>query len=100
MSNAEKSAKSSKGKKVSVWNWLGTLILLGIPGVNLIALILFIIFSKAPAKRSFCIATLILWALGIVLVCAAFLIFPQQLSSLADYLRSAANAPAVSLPGF
>lgn len=99
MSNVEKSAKSSKGRKVSVWNWLGTLILLGIPGVNVIALILFLIFSKAQAKRSFCIAYLILGIVGILLVCAAFLIFPQQLSELADYLREAASS-TTALPGF
>lgn len=95
MANAE---KSGKNRRVSVWNWLGTLILMGIPGVNLIALILFLIFSKAQAKRSYCIAVLILWLLAVALVVAALLIFPDQLSQLADYLRSAAE-PAVSLPG-
>ena len=95
MSSAE---KSGKGRKVSVWNWLGTLILLGIPGVNLIALILFIIFSKAPAKRSFCIAALILMLLGFALVCAAFLILPDQLAQLAQALREAAYDSMVSLP--
>ena len=92
--------KSGKNKKVSVWNWLGTLILMAIPGVNLIALILFLIFAKAQAKRSYCIAVLILWLLGVVLVAAAFLIFPDQLTQLADYMRQTANEPVVSLPGF
>ena len=32
--------KSNKYRKVSFWNWLGTLILFSIPGVNVIALIL------------------------------------------------------------
>ena len=98
MSSAEKSGKSSKSKRVSVWNWLGTLILLAIPGVNVIALILFLIFSRAQAKRSFCIAYLILGILGIALVCAAFLAFPTQLSDLASYLRETAKMPSVSLP--
>ena len=91
--------KNGKNKKVSVWNWMGTLILMAIPGVNLIALILFLIFAKAQAKRSYCIACLVLWLVGIALVCAAFLAFPEQLSQLADYLRQTANEPMVSLPG-
>ena len=98
MASAEKSGKSGKSKRVSVWNWMGTLILLAIPGVNLIALILFLIFAKAQAKRSFCVAWLILMLLIIVLTVAALLIFPQQLTDLATYLRGLAAEPVISLP--
>ena len=77
----------SKFKKVSVWNWLGTLILCSIPGVRLIALILFIIFAKAQSKRSFAIAMLVLDVLVLALVVAAFLIFPDQLAQFAADLR-------------
>ena len=77
----------SKYKKVSVWNWLGTLILCSIPGVRLIALILFIIFAKAQSKRSFAIAMLVLDVLVLALVVAAFLIFPDQLAQFAADLR-------------
>ena len=97
MARADK-VKNNKGKKVSVWNWMGTLILLGIPGVNIIALILFLIFSKAQAKRSFLIAYLVLGILAVVLVCAVFLAFPEQLSELATLMRGTANDPAVFLP--
>ena len=97
MSSAEKSTKSSKNKKVSVWNWIGTIILMGIPGVNLISAILFIIFAKAQAKRSFCIAWLILSILCLVLLCAAFLFLPELMTSISDLLRAAAE-PVVSLP--
>ena len=79
--------EKSKSKKVSVWNWMGTLILCSIPGVNIIALILFIILAKAPAKRSFAIAALILMILAFALVFAAFLIFPDELARLAAQLR-------------
>lgn len=92
MSSAEKSGKS-RSKRVSVWNWLGTLILLGIPGVNLIALIAFLILSKAQAKRSFCVAYLILLVLAVALVCGAFLAFPKELSDFANQLRTVANEP-------
>ena len=97
MSSAEKSTKSSKNKKVSIWNWMGTIILMGLPGVNLISAILFIIFAKTQAKRSFCIAWLILAAIGLVLCCAAFLFLPEMMTAFADQLRTAAQ-PVVSLP--
>ena len=77
----------SKYKKVSVWNWLSTLILCSIPGVRLIALILFIIFAKAQSKRSFAIAMLVLDVLVVALAFAAFLIFPDQLAQFAADLR-------------
>ena len=93
MAGAEK-----KSKKVSVWNWLGTLILLSLPGVNVIALILFLIFSEAQAKKSFCIACLILMILSLALVCAVLLAFPQQLTDLAAFLRQQAGAPLTPLP--
>jgi len=83
-----------KYRKVAVWNWLGTLILLSIPGINIITLILTIILAKAQAKRSFAIAMLLLMILGAALICAAFLIFPQQLSQFAADLR---GGDAVSL---
>lgn len=79
--------KSSKYRKVSVWNWMGTLIVCSIPGVNIIALILMIILAKAQAKRSFAIAVLVLWILCAALVCAAFLVFPQELAQFAADLR-------------
>ena len=97
MSSADKNTKSSKSKKVSVWNWIGTIILMGIPGVNLISAILFIIFAKAQAKRSFCIAWLILSTVGLVLLCAAFLFLPELMTAISEQLRAAAE-PVVSLP--
>ena len=98
MSSADKNIKNNKNKKVSVWNWIGTMILMGIPGVNLISAILFLIFAKAQAKRSFCIAWLILSVLGIVLLCAAFLFLPDVMTAVADGLRAAVAEPVVSLP--
>ena len=92
MARAEnsKNTASRKYRKVSVWNWMGTLILSAIPGVNLIAMILFIIFAKAQAKRSFAVAMLVLMLLGVALTCAAFILFSAELSAFADLLRSGA----------
>ena len=99
MASAEKNTKNNKNRKVSVWNWIGTIILMGIPVVNLISAILFIIFAKAQAKRSFCIAWLILAAVALVLICAAFLFLPELMTSISEFLRATAAAnPAVSLP--
>ena len=86
-----KRAGKNKGKRISVWNWMGTLLLCCIPGVNLIALILFIVFGKTASKRGFAIASLLLMLLFALLICAAFLIFPEQLTQLAETLRGGAT---------
>lgn len=77
-----------KYKKVSMWNWMGTILLSAIPGVNFIAAILFIIFAKAQAKRSYAVALLILLLVQVALVCAGFILFSEQLAAFADTLRS------------
>ena len=79
-------SKTNKGR-VSVLNWMGSLILYGIPGVNLIFLILTIIFAKSGSKRNFAIAGLLLMVLFAVLVCAAFAIFPDYFTTLGQNLR-------------
>lgn len=81
-------ADKNKNKRVSVLNWMGTLILCAIPGINLIALILFIIFAKAQSKRSFAIASLLLLILLAAAICALFLLLPEQMADFADVLRS------------
>lgn len=79
--------KTNKYKKVSVWNWMGTIILCAIPGVNIVAMILTIILAKAQAKRSFAIAMLLLTLLCAALIFAAFLLFPEVFSQFAADLR-------------
>ena len=84
-------AKKSKNR-VSVWNWLLTLLLMAIPGVNLLAVICFLIFGKAQPKRSFALAVLI-WtiviAAGTVVV---LMLIPEQVSNFAKTLRSQLDA--------
>ena len=85
------SGKKSKNR-VSVWNWLLTLLLMAIPGVNLITLICILIFAKAQPKRNYAWAVLI-WAVLITAgTVAALLIFPEQLSTFADTLRAQLDA--------
>ena len=91
----------AKKTKISVLNWMGTLLLCSIPGVNLIAIICFLIFAKNPSKRSYAVA-LLLWALiAVVVVVALLLAFPEQAGMVADILRTAAAATpveAISIP--
>ena len=70
-------AKKSKNR-VSVWNWMLTLLLMAIPGVNIIALICYLIFAKAQPKRSYMLAVLML--------------MPEQVAKFSDALRSQLDA--------
>ncbi len=63
---------------VSILNWMGTLVVLSIPVVNLIMLIVWAVASKRRSKRNFCIAALILIVLAIIAsVVAVALAGPQ-----------------------
>lgn len=78
---------SRNSKKPSILNWMFTLLVCAIPGVNLLFLILSAIFAKTHAKRSFAIAGILLFLIVFVLVGAAFAIFPDYFTRLADTLR-------------
>ena len=71
---------------ISVLNWMGTLILTSIPGVNIIALILFAALSKSRSKRTFAGAALILMAICAILAIAAFMVFGDWLTEFAHGL--------------
>ena len=88
-------AKNSR-RTPSVLNWLGTLILYSIPGINLIFLILSVIFAKSSAKRGFAIAGILLIVLAIILTCAAFAVFPDYFNNLADIMRRNVAATAAA----
>lgn len=79
-------ARSSK-RQPSVLNWLGSLFLYLIPGVNLIFLILSAIFTKSTGKRNFAIAGILLFVLLAVLIFAAFCIFPDFFTRMAATMR-------------
>ncbi len=83
-----------RSQRISVLNWMGTLLLCAIPGVNIIALILFIILAKSQSKRSFAIAGLVLMVIVAALICAAFLVFPNELADLANQIRRQAGITA------
>lgn len=73
---------------ISVLNWMGTLVLVAIPGVNIIALILYAFFGKSRSKRTFASAALILTAICVVLSVAAFMIFGDQLTEFANKIST------------
>ena len=90
--------KKPRNNRVSVINWIGTLLLSAIPGVNVIAWILMIIFAKRQAKRSFAIAALILAVLCVILYFVAFIAFGDHLVEFAQQLTESVPAvdPAVT----
>lgn len=81
-------ARAKKPSKISVINWMGTLLLCSIPGVNLIAIICMLIFAKSPSKKTFALALLLWMIIAVVAIVALLAIFPDQAATLADWLRS------------
>ena len=71
--------KSSKYRKVSVWNWMGTIILTAIPVVNIIMLIILIATAKTRTRRNFAIASLVLIVLAFLLTAAAVVFFGEEI---------------------
>lgn len=72
-----------------VFNWLLTLILLGIPGVNVIAMVLYAICGKTVTKKKFAAAALILMVLTALAAFAVFVFLPDQVNTAIEWLRSA-----------
>lgn len=89
--------RAKKSTHISVLNWMGTLLLCAIPGVNLIALILFLIFAKSSSKKSFALAALLWILLSAIATVALLLAFPTQAAELANFLRAVAADPATNL---
>ena len=67
---------------LSVGGWIGTLIVLAIPVVNIVMLFVWGLGSGDIGRKRFCIASLILPAIGIVLSVVLFLIFGVAMFSL------------------
>ena len=90
----------AKKNRISVLNWMGTLLLCAVPGVNLVAAICFIIFAKSPSKKTFGAAVLLWTLLLAAAVVAVLLVLPDQVAEFAAFLReqSALMADAPVLP--
>jgi len=85
---------SKKSSRISVLNWMGTLLLCAVPGVNLIFVLCTIIFAKSPSKKNFAWALLIWTALLCAAAAALLLIFPEQSAEVANMLREYAGGNA------
>ncbi len=70
---------------VSVMNWIGTLIVLAIPGVNIIMLFVWAITCKRASKRNFCIAALIL---SLIFLALALVLLYVYAGNIASWLES------------
>ena len=80
----------AKKSRISVLNWMGTFLLLAIPGVNIVTLLLTLFCAKSPSKKTFA-GAILLWTLILIVAAAALLmIFPEQTALLTDYLRQVA----------
>ena len=89
-------AKNNGRRQPSVLNWMGSLILYSIPGVNLIFLIVSAIFAKSTSKRSFAIAGILLIVICALLTFAAFMVFPDTFTKLAEAMRQSLRSGPVS----
>lgn len=90
-------ARTKKTPKISILNWMGTLLLCSIPGVNIIAFICFMIFAKSPSKKTFAAAMLIWTFILLAAAIALLAVFPTEAGQLADYLRELAAAPEAAV---
>ena len=79
---------SSRRRGIGIGNWLGTLFLCCIPGVNIIALIITGFAAKTRSKRNFAWASLLLTLIFIVLFIAAFAIFGDSIVEWAKNLNA------------
>ena len=84
--------RSKKAANVSVLNWMGTIILLAIPGVNVLTVLFTLFLAKTPSKRNFAWALLLLTALTLAAIVALLAVFPEQAAQLADMLEAYAKA--------
>ena len=83
-------ARTKKNTHVSVLNWMGTFILLSIPGINIIAFICYL-FSKNPSKRNCMIASLLFTLLFAAIAAGLIIAFPEQVAELSALIRQSAG---------
>lgn len=82
----------AKRSRVSFLNWMITLLLCAIPGVNIITAICFLIFGKEPSKKTFAAAVLV-WNILIAIACIVLLIvMPETLIALSTLMKVTAAA--------
>ena len=88
----------SSRNRVSVLNWMWTIVLACIPGVNIIALFLLAFLSKKQPKRTFAAAALVLMRIVAILSFVGFLVFPSELLSFGEWLRARTPLQGAGMP--
>ena len=66
-------------RKVSVWGWMGTLILSAIPVLNIILWLIWAFSAKRPSRRTYAAACLILTLICAVLAALAVTLFGERI---------------------
>ncbi len=80
-------SKESKGiRRVSFANWLITLFVSILPGVNLIFFIFSIMLARNPSKRTFATAALVLTLILLIAGCVAVIFFGAEIADWAEEL--------------
>ena len=86
---------------ISVGNWILTVILMAIPGVNLIAGICYLL-SKKKSKRNYVLALIVLILIVLVLLVGAFFlikyVFPDTYDVVIDFVRNFLTSVGIDLP--
>lgn len=86
----------NKKETISILNWMGTLLLCAIPGVNALFVICTLIFAKSAAKKNFAWAMLIWAVLCAVIVIAILAIFPDEVLAFSAAMRDYAAQASTS----
>lgn len=88
-------AKESS-RTISFANWLITLVLSVIPGVNIIFFVITLTFARHPAKKSFAVAALVLTLVILIALSMAIILFGEEIARwLTDILEQPAQPEAL-----
>ncbi len=87
---------TGRKRGISLLNWLGTLLLCAIPGVNIITLIVTAFAAKSRSKRNFAVAGIILIVVCAILAFAAFAIWGDEIAAWAHSLNASSAAQEAS----
>lgn len=82
--------ESSAARGISFVNWVVTLLLSAIPGMNIVYFIITIAFARHPAKKSYAVAALTLTLIVLVALSIAVIFFGDDIAKwLTDILEKA-----------
>lgn len=83
--SSESRSEIRRQQTVSIGNWVGTLVLMAIPVVNLVMAIIWAVSTKVPSKRNFAIAWILLTVICLIVSVVMIALFGQ---TIVDFLLS------------